>query len=130
MKEGTSVEAHLKNMKELTDKLAAISAPISEKDEVVILLGSLPQSYSTLVTALEARVDELSLSYVQQALLHEEQKKNRDKLPVSEGESGVGDSNQHWLESRERSLDAMAVVRQDIFVETAPKERSPTSQGN
>ena len=42
----------------------------------------------------------------------------------------MGDSNQRWSESGERSLDAMAVARQDIFVETAPKERSPTSQGN
>lgn len=38
------------------------------------LLGSLPKSYSTLVTALEARVDDVKLSFVQQALVHEEQK--------------------------------------------------------
>ena len=77
------METHLKRMKELTEKLAATSA-ISEEDQVVTLLGSPPQSYSTLLTALEARVDDVSLSYVQQALLHEEQK-NRDKLPVSGG---------------------------------------------
>ena len=62
MKEDTSVETHLKCMKELTDKLAAISAPIFEEDQVVTLLGSLPRNYSTLVTALEARVDNISLS--------------------------------------------------------------------
>ena len=39
--EGTSVETHIKNMKELTDKLAAINAPIAEEDQVFILLGSL-----------------------------------------------------------------------------------------
>ena len=82
MREGTSTEAHLKHMKELTDKLAAIGAPISEEDQVVTLLGSLPKSYSTLVTALEARGDGLSLSYVQQALTHEEQKLS--------GESSMG----------------------------------------
>ena len=33
MKETTSAEAHLKEMKELTDKLAAVEAPIAtEKD--------------------------------------------------------------------------------------------------
>ena len=74
MKETTSVEAHLKEMKELTDKLAALGAPIAEEDQVVTLLGSLPKKYSTLVTALEARRDDISLSYVQEALLHEEQK--------------------------------------------------------
>ena len=76
MKEGTSVEMHLKHMKEITDKLAAIGAPISEEDQVVMLLGSLPPSYSTLVTALEARVDDVTLNFVQQALIHEEQKQN------------------------------------------------------
>ena len=70
MKEGTSIEKHLKRMKELTDRLAAIGAPIAEEDQVVTLLGSL--RYSTLVTALEARVDGISLNYVQQALAHEE----------------------------------------------------------
>ena len=74
MKEGTSAEKHLKYMKELTDRLAAIGAPIDEEDQVVTLLGSLPKSYSTLVTALEARSDDISLNYVQQALVHEEQK--------------------------------------------------------
>ena len=31
MKEGTSMEVHIKNMKELTDRLAAINAPIAEE---------------------------------------------------------------------------------------------------
>lgn len=61
-------------MKELTDKLAAIGPSIDEEDQVVTLLGSLPQSYSTFVMALEARVDGIKLDFVQQALLHEEQK--------------------------------------------------------
>ena len=75
MKEGTTIECHLKQMKELSDQLAAIGAPITEEDQVVTLLGNLPRSFSTLVTALEARVDEgLSLKYVQQALVNEEQK--------------------------------------------------------
>jgi len=54
-------------MKEITDKLASIGSPITEEDQVVTLLGSLPHSYSTLVTALEARADNnLKLSQVQQ----------------------------------------------------------------
>ena len=71
MKEGTSVETHIKKMKEITDKLASVSTPISEEDQVVTFLGSLPSSYATLVTALEARVDDLSLEFVQQSLIHE-----------------------------------------------------------
>lgn len=85
MKEGTSIQEHMKHMKELTDKLAAIDAAISEEDQVVTLLGSLPQSYSTLVTALEAR-ENVSFSYVQQSLIHEEHKLNGEyKQPTSGG---------------------------------------------
>ena len=53
-------------MKELTDKLSSIGAPITEEDQVVTLLGSLPPSFSNLVAALEARVDDLTLDFVQQ----------------------------------------------------------------
>ena len=61
-------------MKELSYQLSAIGAPITEEYQVVTLLGSLPKSYSMLVTTLEARVDEgLLLKYVQQALVNEEQ---------------------------------------------------------
>jgi len=73
MKEGSSVEQHIKTMKELTDRLAAINAPISEEDQIVTLLGSLPSSCSTLVTALETR-DAITFSYAQQALIREEQR--------------------------------------------------------
>lgn len=82
MSEGVSVQEHLKHMKELTDQIAAIGVAIAEEDQVVTLLGSLPASYSTLVTALEARIDELTLQFVQQALINEEQKRctgNRDE---------------------------------------------------
>lgn len=75
MDEGTVMSQHIKHMKELTDKLAAIQAPIAEEDQVVTLLGSLPSSYDNVVTALEARVDELTLEFVHQSLLNEEQKR-------------------------------------------------------
>jgi hypothetical protein len=45
MKGGTSMEMHLKQMKEIT---AAIGATISDEDQVVTLLGSFPPSYSVL----------------------------------------------------------------------------------
>lgn len=64
------METYLKEMKEIHDKLASIGAAISEEDKVVTLLGSLPASYSTIVTALKARVDDVSLDFVQQALVH------------------------------------------------------------
>lgn len=75
MKEGESITEHLKRMKELTDQLGAIGAVIEEEDQIVTLLGSLPSSYATIVTALETKFDNLTLQFVQQALINEEQKR-------------------------------------------------------
>ena len=58
------MEVHLKHIKEITDGLAAIGALISEEDQVVMLPGSLLTSYSTLVMALEARVDNVKINFV------------------------------------------------------------------
>ena len=89
MKAGMSVEAHIKQMKELTDKLALVGAPISEEDQVVTLLGSLPSKYATLVTVLDARIDDLNLEFVQLSLIHEEQKQKSDGATVSQADSGL-----------------------------------------
>mgnify|MGYP000704186002 FL=1 len=65
MKEDTSVDQHhLKHKKDITDKLTAIGAPISQEDQVVTLLGSLPRGLTTLVIAIEAGTDCVSLDYV------------------------------------------------------------------
>ena len=76
-------------MKDITDKLAAIGAPISEEDQVVTLLGSLPRSFATLVIAIEARMDGVSLDYVQQALVHEEMKQSELSRQLSGAESAL-----------------------------------------
>lgn len=69
MKEGSFVAAHMKEMKEMTDKLAALGSTVSKEDHAATLLGSLPQSYQMLVTTLETR-GELTLNFVQQSLVH------------------------------------------------------------
>ena len=82
------MEQHLKHMKDITDKVSATGAPISEEDQVVTLLGSLPRSFATLVTPIEARMDGVSLDYVRQALRHEELKQSvttsKDEEEVAE----------------------------------------------
>ena len=60
---------------ELADKLNAVGAPVPEEDQIILLLSSLTTAYSTLQTALEARVDvddNLTLEFVHSALLNEE----------------------------------------------------------
>ena len=75
-------------MKELTDKLSALGAPIAEENQVVTLLGTLPASFQMLITALEAR-DTVTLSHVQQSLIHEEKKMNREYCRERSGDSGT-----------------------------------------
>ena len=68
------MDMHLKEMNELVDKLRSIGSPNDKEDQVVTLRGSLPPSFSTVVTALEARADDLTLDFVQQQLIHHERK--------------------------------------------------------
>ena len=53
------------------------------------LLGSLPRSFATLLTAIEARMDGVSLDYVQQALIHEEMKQSQLSGQLSVAESAL-----------------------------------------
>ena len=86
MPEGASVEQHIRYMKEQTDKLAAVDDVMTEENQIVALLGSLPDSFSPLVTALEASRGTLTLSYVQQALISDEQR--RSSQPATSGAGG------------------------------------------
>lgn len=73
MSEETPLDEHFKDMKELTDKLAALGASINEEDQIITLLGSMPKSYSTIVNVLENK-ESLNLIGVQEALKNEERK--------------------------------------------------------
>ena len=71
------------NMKLLFEKLEAVGESFSERWMVAMLLSSLPSSYDTLVTALEARkMDELTLNVVETCLIEESQR-NTSEMPVN-----------------------------------------------
>ena len=74
LKDGDSVQEHVKAMIETFDSLAAAGDPVKEEDRVVHLLASLPESYSMLVTALEANAEVPKMEIVTERLLHEERK--------------------------------------------------------
>jgi hypothetical protein len=129
MKAGSSVEAHLKKMKDITDKLDAIGAPVADEDKVVTLLGSLPSTYSTLVTALEARGDDLTLSYVQQAVIHEEQKLNgRDEKSSLKDEALVGARKTY--SSKKKSVQCFKCKKFGHFKINCPEVKSDSSVRN
>ena len=74
LKEGGSVQEHIKAMTETFNELSVIGDPITEEDRVVHLLASLPDPYNLLVTALEANADMPKMEVVTERLLHEERK--------------------------------------------------------
>lgn len=85
LKDGESVHQHIKTMTEVFDALAVIGDAVTEEDQVVHLLASLPESYDMLVTALEAQSETVpKWELVTERLLHEEQKQ-KEKAPVDSG---------------------------------------------
>ena len=74
LKEGDSVQEHIKAMTEIFDGLSVVGDPISDKDRVVHLLASLPESHNVLVTVLEANEAVPRTEVVTERLLHEERK--------------------------------------------------------
>ena len=74
LKEGDNMQDHLKIFVDIFSELAVVGDKVEEEDQVINVLASLPDSYSTLVTALEAMDKVPSWEVVTERLLHEEQK--------------------------------------------------------
>ena len=74
MREGGSVHEHIKELTETFNDLSVLGDNITDENRVVHLLASLPDSYSVLVTALEANAEVPSMETVTERLLHEERK--------------------------------------------------------
>lgn len=70
LKGGDCVQEHIKARTEFFDALPVVGDPVSEKDSVVHLLASFLESYSMLVTALEANTEVLKMELVTEQLLH------------------------------------------------------------
>lgn len=74
LKEGNSVNRHIKMMMEIFEELSVIGDSIDEEDQAVHLLASLPDSYNMLVTALEGSQDVPKWALVTEQLLYEQSK--------------------------------------------------------
>lgn len=67
-------------MTDIFNELSVIGVEMGEEDHVVHLLASLPDSYNTLVTALEVSPDVPKMDVVTEKVLYEERKlKDHDK---------------------------------------------------
>ena len=73
IRNGGSVDEHLKSLQEIFDSLAVLEDPDSENKQVMFILASLPESFQTMVTALAASTDDVpSLSDVKERLRSKE----------------------------------------------------------
>ena len=122
MKRGTQIQEHLSQLNELSDHLAAIGEAVSEILKVAILLRSMQDSYSTLVTALLARGDdELTLVFVKQSLLDEEQ---RRKKPSDSGGSEVALKTDCKYGSKNEKLAIVSTVVNLVILPEIVSSRS------
>ena len=83
------------------------------------LLGGLPRSFATLGTTIEAKMEGVSLDYVQQALIHEEMKQSELSCQSSEAESaltGVSEEVRHA--TGQHALDVVKWVTFAVIVQT------------
>ena len=69
----TMMEYILK-LKSLADNLATIGEPVTDRDQILQLLGGLGANYNSIVAFLTAREDEMSLHSVHSILLTHEQR--------------------------------------------------------
>ena len=74
LKPQDDLNAHLKEFIELFDAMAVIGDPVDDEDKVINLLASLPDSYDTIVTALESMDKVPAWENVTERLLHAESK--------------------------------------------------------
>ncbi|KAF2359675.1 Zinc finger CCHC-type [Trinorchestia longiramus] len=91
---GQNLQDHLKVFVELFEELAIIDDAMEEEERVIILLSSLPDRFSTLVTALEAHEKIPAWEVVTERLLNEERRQR--------GGPGTSDSSEKLLVSFKR----------------------------
>ena len=85
LKDGESVHQHIKTMTEVFAALAVIGDPVTEEDQVVYLLASLPASYDMLVTALEAQSETVPRWELVTERLRYKEQKQKEKVPADSG---------------------------------------------
>ena len=81
LREGDPAQDHIKAMTELFNEMAIFGDVIEEENHVVYLLGSLPDSFNTLITALKANKDIPKMKIVTEWLLHAE-RKQKEKASI------------------------------------------------
>ena len=69
-------------MVETFNELSIVGAAITDEDRVVYLLASLPESFNTLITALESNPSVPAMEMVIERLIHEERRLKDREMPI------------------------------------------------
>jgi len=88
MEPGSSVDCYFKQLQELTERLAALGAPVESDFQVALLLRGLPSAYDALRVAFVAK-GTVSMSELREALRTEEYRLNSDTGSVGASGSTV-----------------------------------------
>ncbi|KMQ90899.1 integrase core domain protein [Lasius niger] len=81
LREDGDMESHINKMQELVNKLTALGEVLGDKLVVAMLLCSLPDSYSSMITALESRSeDDLTPTLVKGKLVDEHRRRKGQAL--------------------------------------------------
>ncbi|WP_331035945.1 retrotransposon gag domain-containing protein [Lactovum miscens] len=95
LQENGDMQKHINNLLELIDKLKAIGEDIKENHIAALLLCSVPDSFNTLITALEARPEvELTSDFIKSKLIDEYNRRIENHTPESKAlKSTFGNKN-------------------------------------
>ena len=72
MAEFESAEKHLLNMSELSDRLSVVELPVPEEFQPLMVLASLPTSYTAIVQTLGSQAGKLDLSHMTSTIMDED----------------------------------------------------------
>jgi transposase InsO family protein len=90
LEEGGDMEAHLGRINELFQQMVDLNIEMKPEDwKSATMLGSLPESYDTLITALESRKESELTSAVVQSKLIDEYKRRKDRNGIVDGEASA-----------------------------------------
>ena len=76
MQDGDSMQDLFNRVDELAEQLRGVGQDIADSDIAMTLLGALPESYETILVAIETRTEDLTTKFVKTKLLQEEARKN------------------------------------------------------
>jgi gag-polypeptide of LTR copia-type len=72
-----TVESHINHIRNLASQLQSAGAKIEQEEVASIIISSLPESWDSLIVALESKaMSDLTIEYVSSRLIHEERRRN------------------------------------------------------